>query len=70
MPTTLLWAARLGCLDTPTTGSYQFRGVHVEELSRNQRALIRRNFLGFVFQGYNLLQSDMPRPVPPWIRWA
>lgn len=45
----------LGCLDNPTTGSYQFRGVHVERLSRNQRALIRRNFLGFVFQGYNLL---------------
>jgi putative ABC transport system ATP-binding protein len=45
----------LGCLDTPTTGAYRFRGVHVERLSRNQRALIRRNFLGFVFQGYNLL---------------
>jgi putative ABC transport system ATP-binding protein len=45
----------LGCLDTPTTGAYQFRGVHVERLSRDQRALIRRNFLGFVFQGYNLL---------------
>ncbi|MBZ5516142.1 MAG: ABC transporter ATP-binding protein [Acidobacteriia bacterium] len=45
----------LGCLDAPTTGSYQFRGLHVEQLSRNERALIRRNFLGFVFQGYNLL---------------
>jgi putative ABC transport system ATP-binding protein len=45
----------LGCLDTPTTGSYQVRGVHVERLSRDQRALIRRSFLGFVFQGYNLL---------------
>lgn len=45
----------LGCLDAPTTGSYLFRGIHVERLSRNQRALIRRNFLGFVFQGYNLL---------------
>lgn len=45
----------LGCLDAPTTGSYLFRGLHVERLSRNQRALIRRNFLGFVFQGYNLL---------------
>jgi len=45
----------LGCLDTPTTGAYCFRGIHVEELSRNQRALLRRHCLGFVFQGYNLL---------------
>ena len=45
----------LGCLDTPTSGSYEFQGVHVERLSRNQRALLRRNFLGFVFQGFNLL---------------
>ncbi len=45
----------LGCLDTPTTGSYEFEGVHVEHLTRNQRALLRRNYLGFVFQGFNLL---------------
>jgi len=45
----------LGCLDTPTSGSYEFQGVHVEKLSRNQRALLRRNYLGFVFQGFNLL---------------
>jgi putative ABC transport system ATP-binding protein len=45
----------LGCLDTPTTGSYTFRGIHVEALSRNQRALLRRHCLGFVFQGFNLL---------------
>jgi putative ABC transport system ATP-binding protein len=45
----------LGCLDTPTSGSYAFEGVHVERLTRNQRALLRRNFLGFVFQGFNLL---------------
>jgi putative ABC transport system ATP-binding protein len=45
----------LGCLDVPTTGTYRFRGVHVEHLSRNQRALLRRHYLGFVFQGYNLL---------------
>jgi len=45
----------LGCLDTPTSGSYEFQGVHVEQLSRNERALLRRNFLGFVFQGFNLL---------------
>jgi putative ABC transport system ATP-binding protein len=45
----------LGCLDTPTSGSYLFQGVVVGELSRNQRALLRRYYLGFVFQGYNLL---------------
>ncbi len=45
----------LGCLDTPTTGSYEFEGVHVERMSRNQRALLRRHYLGFVFQGFNLL---------------
>lgn len=45
----------LGCLDTPTTGAYRFRGVHVERLSRDQRALLRRHYLGFVFQGFNLL---------------
>jgi putative ABC transport system ATP-binding protein len=45
----------LGCLDVPTTGSYRFRGTAVESLTRNQRALLRRHYLGFVFQGYNLL---------------
>jgi len=45
----------LGCLDTPTAGAYLFRGVHVEHLARNQRALLRRHYLGFVFQGFNLL---------------
>jgi putative ABC transport system ATP-binding protein len=45
----------LGCLDTPTTGEYLFNGVHVEQLSRDQRARLRRQFLGFVFQGFNLL---------------
>jgi putative ABC transport system ATP-binding protein len=45
----------LGCLDTPTGGSYLFEGVEVGKLSRDQRALLRRNYLGFVFQGYNLL---------------
>jgi putative ABC transport system ATP-binding protein len=45
----------LGCLDTPTSGAYLFDGVHVEHLSRDQRALLRRNYLGFVFQGFNLL---------------
>jgi putative ABC transport system ATP-binding protein len=45
----------LGCLDSPTTGEYLFNGVHVETLSRDQRARLRRRFLGFVFQGFNLL---------------
>jgi putative ABC transport system ATP-binding protein len=45
----------LGCLDVPTGGSYRFKGVDVGALSRDQRALLRRNYLGFVFQGFNLL---------------
>ncbi|MGF1580718.1 MAG: ABC transporter ATP-binding protein [Gemmataceae bacterium] len=46
----------LGCLDAPTSGTYLFRGVDVGQLSRNQRALLRRYYLGFVFQGFNLLK--------------
>ncbi len=45
----------LGCLDTPTSGGYRFMGVDVSNLSRDQRALLRRNYLGFIFQGFNLL---------------
>lgn len=45
----------IGCLDTPTTGNYRFRGVEVGQLDRNQRALLRRHELGFIFQGFNLL---------------
>ena len=45
----------LGCLDTPTSGEYLFEGTHVESLSRDQRARLRRRYLGFVFQGFNLL---------------
>jgi len=45
----------LGCLDTPTSGAYMFKGVDVGRLTRDQRALLRRHFVGFVFQGYNLL---------------
>jgi len=45
----------LGCLDSPTTGQYLFQGIHVERLTRQQRALLRRHALGFVFQGFNLL---------------
>lgn len=46
----------LGCLDTPTSGQYFFRGADVGTLSRNQRALLRCHYLGFVFQGFNLLK--------------
>ena len=45
----------LGCLDTPSEGQYLFRGSHVEALSRDERAQLRRRDLGFVFQGFNLL---------------
>lgn len=45
----------LGCLDVPTSGAFLFRGHHVEDLDRDQRALLRRKYLGFVFQGFNLL---------------
>lgn len=45
----------LGCLDTASSGTFLFKGVDVGKLDRNQRALLRRHYLGFVFQGYNLL---------------
>ncbi|MEV5031845.1 ABC transporter ATP-binding protein [Sphingobium sp. LMC3-1-1.1] len=45
----------LGCLDVPSGGSFLFKGRHVETLDRDQRALLRRRYLGFVFQGFNLL---------------
>jgi putative ABC transport system ATP-binding protein len=45
----------LGCLDTPTSGIYRFKGVEVQKLSKDQRSLLRRKYLGFVFQGFNLL---------------
>jgi putative ABC transport system ATP-binding protein len=45
----------IGALDTPTSGTFLFEGVDMTALSRNQLALVRRSFLGFVFQGFNLL---------------
>jgi putative ABC transport system ATP-binding protein len=45
----------LGCLDTPTTGSYLFEGIAVNQLNKDQRSLLRRHALGFIFQGFNLL---------------
>jgi len=46
----------LGCLDTPTGGHYYFRGADVGAMSKDQLALLRRHYLGFVFQGFNLLK--------------
>ena len=51
----------LGCLDTPTSGRYFFRGIDVGGLNRSQRALLRRNYIGFVFQGFNLLKRTTAR---------
>jgi len=45
----------LGCLDVPTTGSYHYQGIAVETLDNDERSLLRRYALGFVFQGFNLL---------------
>ena len=45
----------LGCLDSPTSGSYLFEGIAVESLSKDQRSLLRRQAMGFIFQGFNLL---------------
>ena len=45
----------LGCLDTPTAGSYHYQGIAVETLTTDERSLLRRYALGFVFQGFNLL---------------
>ncbi|MBW1903656.1 MAG: ABC transporter ATP-binding protein [Deltaproteobacteria bacterium] len=70
----------LGCLDTPSDGTYLFEGVDVGKLSRDQRALLRRHYLGFVFQGFNLLNRtsalenvELPlvyRGIPPGKRRA
>ena len=45
----------LGCLDTPTAGTYRYEGIAVEGLDNDQRSMLRRHALGFVFQGFNLL---------------
>ncbi|BBE72794.1 ABC transporter ATP-binding protein [Oharaeibacter diazotrophicus] len=70
----------IGCLDTPTAGEYLFDGVPVGGLGRHARTILRRNFLGFVFQGFNLLPRttalenvELPlvyRGVPPARRRA
>ncbi len=45
----------IGCLDRPTSGKYLFQGTEVQDLDQDSRALLRRHYLGFVFQGFNLL---------------
>ncbi|MBI1619602.1 ABC transporter ATP-binding protein [Aquamicrobium zhengzhouense] len=45
----------IGCLDTPTDGTYRFLGVDAGRLDRTRRAVLRNRYIGFVFQGYNLL---------------
>jgi putative ABC transport system ATP-binding protein len=46
----------LGCLDVPSSGEYLFQNLPVTSLSPDQRALLRRYFIGFVFQSFNLLE--------------
>jgi putative ABC transport system ATP-binding protein len=49
----------LGCLDTPTSGKYEFKGISVSDMTDNQLAAIRNREIGFVFQTFNLLaRSD------------
>ncbi len=45
----------IGCLDPPSVGNYNFCGLDVAKFSNDQRALLRRNYIGFVFQSFNLI---------------
>ncbi|MDP1821892.1 MAG: ABC transporter ATP-binding protein [Archangium sp.] len=51
----------IGCLDVPTAGQYLFHGVDVTALDQDQRARLRRAWLGFVFQGFNLIARTSAR---------
>ncbi len=51
----------LGGLDTPCIGAYRFAGIDIGTLGRDQLALLRRRFVGFVFQSYNLLPRTTAR---------
>ena len=54
----------VGCLDTPTAGTYELNGSHVSEMNDNQLAEIRNREIGFIFQTFNLLpRSDALRNV-------
>jgi putative ABC transport system ATP-binding protein len=54
----------LGCLDTPTDGTYELNGSHVSDMNDNELAEIRNREIGFVFQTFNLLpRSDALRNV-------
>ncbi len=54
----------IGCLDTPTGGTYELNGTHVSEMDDNQLAEIRNKEIGFIFQTFNLLpRSDALRNV-------
>ena len=46
----------LGCLDTPSSGRYSINGTDVSQLNDNQLARVRNRYLGFVFQGFNLIK--------------
>src|SRR3990172_3299321 len=49
----------IGCLDTPTSGLYEFNGINVSEMNDNELAKVRNKEIGFVFQTFNLLaRSD------------
>ena len=47
----------LGCLDVPTKGSYILNGRDVSHLSDNELSEVRNNYIGFIFQGFNLIQN-------------
>jgi putative ABC transport system ATP-binding protein len=51
----------IGCLDSPSSGEYLFGGVSVGGLSRDKKALLRREYIGFIFQGFNLLGRTTAR---------
>src|SRR5260221_3439184 len=48
----------IGCLDTPTSGLYEFNGVNVSDMNDNQLAKVRNREIGFVFQTFNLLSRS------------
>ena len=47
----------LGCLDTPTSGTYRLHGIDVSNMSDDEQSDVRNREIGFIFQGFNLIQS-------------